>query len=142
MTQVHYSRLFDKRPDLALNKLPATYYLGKILNNSSSYPWYKMIVSKPRFLSPPPPETLLGGGKNMQEGGGKSLQLQRYQLIAALGKMFEGKKMGLREGITPAPRNPKGGLFPPPRQPRGVIPLSSPPFLHSCKSSRYTENHN
>ena len=26
MTQVYYSRLFDKRPDLALNKLPATYY--------------------------------------------------------------------------------------------------------------------
>ena len=26
--------------------------------------------------------------------------------------MFEGKKMGLGEGITPAPRNPKGGLFP------------------------------
>ena len=125
MTQVHYSRLFDKRPDLALNKLPATSYLGKILKNSSSYPWYKMIVSKPRFLSPPPPETLLGGGKNMQEGGGKSLQLQRYQLIAALGKMFEGKKMGLGEGITPAPRNPKGGLFPPPQIAQG----SNTPFI-------------
>ena len=117
MTQVYYSRLFDKRPDLALNKLPATYYLGKILNNSSSYPWYKMIVSKPRFLYPPPspPETLLGGGRTCRRGGGKSLQLQRYQLIAALGKMFEGKKMGLGEGITPAPRNPKRDYSPPPR---------------------------
>ena len=142
MTQVYYSRLFDKRPDLALNKLPATYYLGKILNNSSSYPWYKMIVSKPRFLYPPPSRDPFRGGRTCRRGGGKSLQLQRYQLIAALGKMFEGKKMGLGEGITPAPRNPKRDYSPPPRQPRGVIPLSSPPFLHSCKSSRYTENHN
>ena len=72
MTQVYYSRLFDKRPDLALNKLPATYYLGKILNNSSSYPWYKMIVSKPRFLyPPPPPETLLGGGGQHVGRGGE-----------------------------------------------------------------------
>ena len=114
MTQVHYSRLFDKRPDLALNKLPATYYLGKILNNSPSYPCYKMIVNKPRFLYPPPSrDPFRGGGQHVGGGGRKVASAPTILLIAALGKMFGGKKMGLGEGITPAPRNPKGGLSPP-----------------------------
>ena len=50
-------------------------------------------------LPPPPPAGVGGGGGGGRGGGGggKLLQLQRYQLIAALGKMFEGKKMGLHK---------------------------------------------